>query len=466
MTNKFFPVTNDSHFDGKLSRQQAETFVVLAENMNIPVSNDTAGRLSLLSEAPLSPPAGNIGSGVSVTVNPGILSAPATTFNLGDGTAVQGQDITAIAMLRQLLPQLIAFETMGIQPMKSASALAFACKWVNADGKAWFNPANPLTVTSATNSTYTNALEDQADAQAAYDAAVLGGNPTTIAAALATLNAAKVVTGNAGSVSVSTRSAELAERYEQQTVAARWYRLQAAARSRLYKTEITEEVVTDIQNATGFSIVKDVAKAMANVAAWNINREAIDLMKKAAIVISTEIALGEFTATEYHKFFYNLRQASEQIARETGGVMGNFAIVSPKVGSYIWSYVEGINKRVDHNTQPLEGCHAYLCTLADGMKIFVDHSATSDYALVGAKGRNEADAGIFFLPYQLSNRISIAPTADATNYMVAVPARYAFIQNPFATGLDNALSQDSLTNSQNRFYRIFTTITGLPSIAV
>lgn len=376
-----------------------------------------------LTESPItqSGPAGAT-AGLSVNLD-------GTSGNPGDGTSIAGYDSIAVSMIPRAIPSLIALDVMGVQPLRGPSGLAFATRWEDEAGREWLNPADPNALTS---------------------------DP-----------ASGVVTSSPMNTVDQGEKADSAPAIKELIL--RISRVSAQTKTRNFRARLTDEVLSDVRNLFGIgpSVVSD---AMAGVACHTINKEALDLIRVSAINAGT-LTVGTFTDDEYHRFFFRLQQAATRIAQDTGRSRGNFIVVSRDVAAYIWSWMTRSTvfdmpfSSVDASGNAL--AHAYLGKISGDTKVYIDYSAPSGYMVVGARGSDPYDAGIFFCPYNLCEEFVEMRESASMQPIIGTRARYAFLANPSAIGFNNSsgVTADILGNGKNRFYRRFT-VSGLPADTV
>jgi len=378
----------------------------------------------LLVETPYTTTGDGVRAGLDVRTNPNPANPAPNPANLGDGSAISGYDTVTISMVKRLIPQLIAFDMVGIQPMNGPAGVIFADRWTDENGLDWLNPQNPRT----------NTIDPLANA-------AQNSNP------------------------ILTNPGELANSNPTwKDIVLKISRMSCVAETRLFKANLTDEVVQDLLSVHNIDSKVRFAEAFLQVLLHTINRETTDMIKAAAITTGS-LALGAYSDIEYHKFFFRLERMAEQIAADTGKTRGNFVLCSPRVAAYLtsWGHYLAPVGRGDLEGYDLVGSannHAYIGTLTNNIKIYADYTATTDYMLVGAKGSNPYDAGMFFCPYTLGEKPFVTRDPDTFQPIMYTRARYGFLPNPHATGFDANVPSTILNAGTNRYFRILS-ITGL-----
>ena len=235
------------------------------------------------------------------------------------------------------------------------------------------------------------------------------------------------------------------------------------AKSRKLAASFTPELLEDYRNQHGTSAKQMLSNIMTKQITQDINREILDTVKSKAklgarnttnpgIFDFLEDADGQWLAEKVEAFIYQLEIEKNAISIETRRVgQGNyFVIASPNVasvlhrGKVLQRYVN------DLNVEPT-GESTFAGTLTNGMRVYVDPFATGEYAVVGYKGDNAEDAGLYYCPYIGLEMKETTVSATGSDRII-FRTRYAMAANPFAAGVDtsNPLGRDR----GNPFFRI------------
>jgi hypothetical protein len=388
-------------------------------------------------------PANAMGAGISG------LSAAAGT----GGQAVAGFDPILIGLVRRSLPNLMAYDVCGVQPMTGPTGLIFAMRAQYAtatafSGEALFNEAN-------------TAFGGEG-AHTPFSATV---NPGT--AASGTFGTANTGTGMSTATAEDKTLAYMGFQIDRVAVTAKTRGLQAAYTLELAQdlkaihgldaeTELTNILSTEILAEINREVVRTIY-ATANVGITGVSSNTVNLSSTAVNDVDGGTS-GRWAVERYKALLFRIEQASNKIAKDTRRGKGNLLIVSTDVASalamtglldYNSALVGNTNLAVDDTGNTFAG------TLFGRIKVYVDpySVANSDYVVVGYKGTTPYDAGLFYCPYV---PLQMVRAIDPTTYQpkVGFKTRYGLVSNPFAGG-PNAGLQGALTNDTNVYYRKF-----------
>ena len=373
-------------------------------------------------------PANAMGAGVN-----GLSSA--------SGAVVAGFDPILIGLVRRALPNLMAYDICGVQPMTGPTGLIFAMR-----------------------SQYANAT--YVTGEALYNEANTGFAGVAGAAPLATLNAniAKYELANTG-------TGDSTANFEDKTLAYMGFqidRVAVTAKSRGLQAAYTLELAQDLKAVHGLDAETELTNILSTEILAEINREVVRTVyatANAGIVnnatgnvfnlSSASDTSGRWQVEKYKSLLFAIERAANKIAKDTRRGKGNMVIVSTDVASalamtglldYNSALAGQTNLTVDDTGNTFAG------TLFGRIKVYVDpYSVTgADYVVVGYKGTNAYDAGLFYCPYV---PLQMVRAIDPQTYQpkVGFKTRYGLVANPFATGAGTG----ALANDSNYYYRKF-----------
>jgi hypothetical protein len=100
--------------------------------------------------------------------------------------------------------------------------------------------------------------------------------------------------------------------------------------------------------------------------------------------------------------------------------------------------------------------NTFAGTMFGRIKVYIDPyattSGTSEFAVVGYKGSNAYDAGIFYCPYVPLQMVRAVDTGTFQP-KIGFKTRYGIVANPFAEGTSKGAG--ALTGLSNNYYRAF-----------
>jgi len=349
--------------------------------------------------------------------------------------SITSYDPVLISLVRRAMPNLIAYDVAGVQPMSGPTGLIFAMKArygdgtviVDSDPEALFNEADTdFSGTGTHGGTDPNASLD---------------SPHT---------AYQTGTGAATATAEAADPAELGFTIEKATV---------TAKTRQLKAEYTMELAQDLKAIHGLDAESELANILSSEILAEINREVIRSINTTAKTGGANVgtdglfdlvadADGRWAVEKFKSLIYQLEVEANAIAKETRRGKGNFVICSSNVASALAAagqldYASNIssNLNVDDTGNTFAG------VLNGRMKVYVDPYTTGDYATVGFRGSNPYDAGLFYCPYV---PLTMVRAVDETTFQpkIAFKTRYGLQQNPFV-----ALTAGPGSANTNQYFR-------------
>jgi len=379
------------------------------------------------------------------------ISEAAAANNVGAGN-IGTFDPVLISLVRRAMPNLIAYDIAGVQPMTAPTGLIFAMKskYATQGGtEAFFDEANTGfsgTGTQEADPTGLAGVTDaDSDASIADETDVLSG----LGLGTGTAAAERLGVGASGDGSFG----EMAFSIDKSTV---------TAKSRALKAEYTMELAQDLKAVHGLDAEGELANILSAEILAEINREMVRTVlakaKIGALQSSTAVngifnvdtdSDGRWMAEKFKGLTMQLEREANQIAKETRRGKGNYVIVSSDVASALaaagqldYSPALATSLNVDDTGNTFAGI------LNGRMKVYIDPYATIDFACVGYRGSNPYDAGMFYCPYVPLTMVKAVGENDFQP-RIGFKTRYGMVANPFVaadgTGTDRA----------NPYFRIF-----------
>ena len=370
-----------------------------------------------------------------------------------------------IALVRRAMPNLMAYDVCGVQPMTGPTGLIFAMKSLykntilkggqaNND-EALFNEANVNysgdSVKTGMGTKGPSGLSGVTDTDA--DSSIVDSGSTyipVIGDAYDTDEAEALGDGSGEAF------AEMGFTIEKATV---------TAKSRALKAEYTLELAQDLKAIHGLDAETELANILSTEILAEINREVIRTINQQAkigcrqanintdgIFSLTNDADGRWSVEKFKGLIIQLERESNVIAKQTRRGKGNFIICSSDVASCLsasgmldYSPAMSTKLSVDDTGNPFAG------VLNGRTKVYIDPYASADYVNVGYKGTNPYDAGLFYCPYVPLTMVR-AVGENSFQPKIGFKTRYGMVSNPFVgTSPANGLA----TARTNQYYRIF-----------
>jgi hypothetical protein len=372
-----------------------------------------------------------------------------------------GWDPILISLVRRAMPNMMAYDVCGVQPMTGPTGLIFAMKSRYGAGstsstEALFNEAN--TVWSG----------DSSASQGA-DGSGLAGLSDDSAAGLRTTDSSiddartgptwggAMPTGDGeGLGTTSSTFNEMGFTIERASV---------TAKTRALKAEYSLELAQDLKAIHGLDAESELSNILSTEILAEINREVIRTINSQAKTGAQQAnatvkgifdlrtdADGRWSAEKFKGLIVQLEREANQIAKETRRGRGNFIITSSDVASALsatgmldYAPALATNLNVDDTGNTFAG------VLNGRTKVYIDPYATVDYITVGYKGTNPYDAGLFYCPYVPLTMVRAVGENDFQP-KIGFKTRYGMVSNPFV-GLTPASGLAAAKT--NQYYRIF-----------
>jgi hypothetical protein len=358
--------------------------------------------------------------------------------NIGDGaTNVDTYDPVLISLVRRSMPNLMAYDICGVQPMTGPSGLIFAMK------ARFANTTNLLDTTQ-------EALFNEADTDfsgTGTHANALGATSETTGTGVTTAN-----------MEANTAYEEMGFTIDKVTV---------TAKSRALKAEYTTELAQDLKAIHGLDAETELANILSAEILSEINREVIRTIfhtAKAGAQSDTASAgtfdldvdsNGRWSVEKFKGLMFQIEREANEIAKQTRRGKGNVLICSSDVASAlqmagVLDYAPALANRLNVD----DTGNTFAGVMNGRMKVYIDPYAGANYMIVGYKGSSAFDAGIFYCPYVPLQMVR-AVGEDSFQPKIGFKTRYGMVANPFATSngtgaIDNT---SPASGDQNTYYR-------------
>jgi hypothetical protein len=380
----------------------------------------------------------------------GLLSETTATGDGGFGSAstaagpTAGYDPVLISLVRRAMPNLMAYDIAGVQPMTGPTGLIFAMRstYTNqAGGEAFYNEADTDFSGAGTH------------AQSLPHASPTSGTGMGTAAAEA-LGAGLVGAAAGDPVAPATSFAEMAFSIEKVTV---------AAKSRALKAEYTTELAQDLKAVHGLDAETELANILQSEILVEINRELVRTIYTNAVAGATATAVagtfdldvdanGRWSVEKFKGLMFQIEQEANAIAKGTRRGKGNIVICSSDVASALqMAGVLDYTPALNSNSLTVDDTGNTFAGVLNGRyKVYIDPYAGSNYLVVGYKGSSSFDAGIFYCPYVPLQMVR-AVGENSFQPKIGFKTRYGMVSNPYAQGATQG--SGALTANTNVYYR-------------
>ena len=404
-----------------------------------------------------------------------LLSEAAPTNSTG--SAVDNFDPVLISLIRRSMPNLIAYDLAGVQPMSGPTGLIFAMRsrYQNQTGtEAFYNEPDSAFAGQNFGRNLTGGFSDTAagmgtTAQAGNNPAVL--NPTSSANTSGGGTDAYNVgqgmnTGAAEALGDAAQNAfnQMAFSIEKVTV---------TAKSRALKAEYSLELAQDLKAIHGLNAEAELANILSTEILAEINREVIRTIYKCAEqgasqnvatngVFDLDIdSNGRWSVEKFKGLLFQIERDANAIAQRTRRGKGNTILCSADVASALtMAGVLDYTPALNANLTVDDTGNTFAGVLQGKYKVYIDPYAANltsagstpgnQYYVVGYKGSSPYDAGLFYCPYVPLQMVR-AVGEDTFQPKIGFKTRYGMVANPFAEGTEAQLG--ALNINANRYYR-------------
>ena len=391
-------------------------------------------------------------------------------FTSSGGQTVAGFDPVLISLIRRAMPNLVAYDLAGVQPMTGPTGLIFAMRsrFSTQDGtEALFNEPDTSFSSQNNSSNLTNGFSG-----GSVGFGTTGGTGLTNASNPAALNpqgsqsATTYPTGqgmrtdDAEKMGDATSNAfnEMAFSIEKVTV---------TAKSRALKAEYSLELAQDLKAIHGLNAEAELANILSTEILAEINREVIRTIYKVAesgaqTNVATQCAFdldtdsnGRWSVEKFKGLIFQIERDANAIAQRTRRGKGNMILCSADVASAltmagVLDYTPALNANLNVD----DTGNTFAGLLAGKFRVYIDpfaaNLAADQYYVAGYKGTSPYDAGLFYCPYVPLQMVR-AVGQDTFQPKIGFKTRYGIVANPFAEG--TTVGAGALTSNANRYYR-------------
>ena len=388
-----------------------------------------------------------------------------TTYSAGatnvTGSAVSNFDPILISLVRRALPNLIAYDVAGVQPMTGPTGLIFAmrARYTNQTGsEAFFNEAN-----TAFSGTFSENNPYGFQGTRAQDVANQFQNPT----GNTTTSGIGMPTANAEFLGINDDSRvfqQMAFSIEKVTV---------TAQSRALKAEYSLELAQDLKAIHGLDAETELSNILSTEILAEINREVIRTIYTCAVAgaqygtttagyfdLDTD-SNGRWSVERFKGLIFQIERDANVIAKQTRRGKGNVLIVSSDVASAMaMAGVLQYTPALQADLQVDDTGNTFAGLLHGRIKVYIDpyfggYTSNQELVTIGYKGSSPYDAGLFYCPYV---PLQMVRAVDQYTFQpkIGFKTRYGMVANPFAQGATNpGADNGKLLARTNVYYRLF-----------
>ena len=452
LQEKWGPILDYNGVDPIKDAHRRATTAILLENQEKELREEA----SFLSEQP--------------TVNTQ-SSGSAAGFS-ADATAtgpVAGFDPVLISLIRRSMPNLVAYDLAGVQPMNGPTGLIFAMRsrFTNQSGtEALFNEADTafsgqnegFDLTSGFTATGSNNVGLGTTAQS-------GSNPGLLSGSAAQTNATDYNVGQGMRTDDAEDLGTSGDNFNEMAFSIE--KVTVTAKSRALKAEYSLELAQDLKAIHGLNAEAELANILSTEILAEINREVIRTIYNVAepgaqanvasggtFDLDTD-SNGRWSVEKFKGLIFQMERDANAIAQRTRRGKGNMILCSADVASAltmagVLDYTPALNANLNVD----DTGNTFAGVLQGKYRVYIDpfaaNVAATQYYVMGYKGSSPYDAGLFYCPYVPLQMVR-AVGQDTFQPKIGFKTRYGMVENPFSQGTTQGLG--TLTRNTNRYYR-------------
>ena len=389
----------------------------------------------------------------------------------GDANTLGGFDPVLISLIRRSMPNLVAYDLAGVQPMNGPTGLIFAMRsrYATQDGaEALFNEAD--TAFSGQNSGGT-LTDGHGTSTTTVGLGTTGGTQSSDPSALNPSTNATQYAYKVGQGMRTDRAEALGDGSGNhfQEMAFSIEKVTVTAKSRALKAEYSLELAQDLKAIHGLNAEAELANILSTEILAEINREIIRTIYKVAksgaqnnTATAGKFDLdvdsnGRWSVEKFKGLIFQIERDANAIAQETRRGKGNIVMCSADVASAltmagVLDYTPALNANLNVD----DTGNTFAGVLGGKFKVYIDpySSNVSDnqYYVAGYKGTSPYDAGLFYCPYVPLQMVR-AVGQDTFQPKIGFKTRYGVVANPFAEGDASSAGLGAIKVNSNRYYR-------------
>ena len=444
LQEKWAPILDYDGLDPIKDAHRRATTAILLENQEKELREER----SFLSEAP----------------NVNTQSSGSAAGFSADATAagpVAGFDPVLISLIRRSMPNLVAYDLAGVQPMNGPTGLIFAMRSrykTQSGTEALFDEADTAFSGQDSGLDNTNGMTNAAVGlgTTAQD----GSNPSV-------LNDSSPGTYNVGQGMRTDDAESLGESDHFNQMAFSIEKVTVTAKSRALKAEYSLELAQDLKAIHGLNAEAELANILSTEILAEINREVIRTIYNVAEAgAQANVANGgtfdldvdsngRWSVEKFKGLIFQIERDANAIAQRTRRGKGNMILCSADVASAltmagVLDYTPALNANLNVD----DTGNTFAGVLQGKYRVYIDpysaNVAASQYYVAGYKGSSPYDAGLFYCPYVPLQMVR-AVGQDTFQPKIGFKTRYGMVANPFAEGTTQGLG--AIKKDSNRYYR-------------
>ena len=399
------------------------------------------------------------------------LGMPSSFTNTG---AVSGYDPVLISLVRRAMPNLMAYDICGVQPMTAPTGLIFAMRAQYGAGstygiagstnyvEAMFQEPNP----AFSGSGYT--LDAQQRALKGLCGTSGGTDPSLIRAGVPTLASYRgILTNNGEGLGGGANASDPYKVYNQMAFSID--RVAVQAKTRALSSNYTIELAQDLKAVHGLDAEAELANLLSTEILAEINREIVrsiyyvarsgsqqnDLNGKGFYDLDSD-SDGRWSAERFRGLSFQIERECNAIAKETRRGRGNFIITdSDTAAALAMSGFMSLSPAIAPQLSFDDTQSTFAGVLSGKIKVYIDpySPAGVNFFVCGYKGESPYDAGLFYCPYV---PLQMVRAVDPASFQprIGFKTRYGIVANPFVLNSNKVPDAETLSQGLNQYYRL------------
>ena len=404
----------------------------------------------------------------SPTNSTGTSTGTGTGFSAASTGAMQGFDPVLISLIRRSMPNLIAYDLCGVQPMNGPTGLIFAMRsrYTSQSGtETFYNEVDSAFSGQSASFDQTEGWTNGAVGMGTT--AQQGTNPGVLSPTNQTANASGADIYNVGQGMRTDNAESLGESDQFNQMAFSIEKVTVTAKSRALKAEYSLELAQDLKAIHGLNAEAELANILSTEILAEINREVIRTIYKIAkpgAQVNTATAgtfdldvdsNGRWSVEKFKGLIFQIERDANAIAQQTRRGKGNTILCSADVASAlamagVLDYTPALNANLNVD----DTGNTFAGVLQGKYRVYIDpysaNVSANQFYVVGYKGSSPYGAGLFYCPYVPLQMVR-AVGENTFQPKIGFKTRYGMVANPFAEGL--TAGAGALTTNANTYYR-------------
>ena len=388
---------------------------------------------------------------------------------------VAGFDPVLISLIRRSMPNLVAYDLAGVQPMSGPTGLIFAMRsrFTSQSGtEALFNePDTSFSAQDDGRNLVSNGYTQNEGANTGGNvgfgttAAQAGTNPGALNPNSTANSQAYNVGRGMNTEDAEALGSEAGDQFNQMAFSIE--KVTVTAKTRALKAEYSLELAQDLKAIHGLNAEAELANILSTEILAEINREVIRTIYKVAETGATVNTTtdgtfdldtdsnGRWSVEKFKGLIFQIERDANQIAQRTRRGKGNMILCSADVASAltmagVLDYTPALNANLNVD----DTGNTFAGVLQGKYRVYIDPFAANNddnqYYVVGYKVTSPYNAGLFYCPYVPLQMVR-AVGQDTFQPKIGFKTRYGMVANPFAEGTAQGLGR--LAVNANRYYR-------------